>query len=548
MPRSVIRRPLSFHRFTISFPSTFGLLLLALVSASSCGTSAPPNRRDDEADPSPQVATSQNSSSRPTSPTAADDGSAKTTEAAEETWDVCVIQKTKVGYVHTIVRHLTEQDEPLVQIELEQFLIFRRFDQQTIQQLSLTSVETPHGELRRFESRLTAGTQLTLSRGRVEGDKLVIETTTPGKTSQTSIDWPAKSGGFFTAELQMRQRPLKPGEKRTHAVILPALNQRSTSKLEALVYEATTIGDTSQRLLKVRKTDLVGGTPIESILWVDERGEALKSLLTMSPLQIETRRTTREEALADGEDGGFDLGTMSIVKVAKRIPDPHATRRVLYRATIPEGDADTLFETGLSQSIKKLGPQAVQLEVRAVRGDTPADAAASQEPNAADRASNNLVQSDAPIIVKMANQVSPQESDPWKLATALEQHVRKTIRAKNFSQAFATAAEVAETKTGDCTEHAVLLAALCRARGIPARVAIGLVYSSELGGFAYHMWNEVWIRDHWVPLDATLGRGGIGGAHLKLLTSNLQGYDAYGAFLPVFRVLGKLQLEVLEIE
>ena len=52
----------------------------------------------------------------------------------------------------------------------------------------------------------------------------------------------------------------------------------------------------------------------------------------------------------------------------------------------------------------------------------------------------------------------------------------------------------------------------------------------------------------WVPLDATLGRGGIGGGHLKLLTSNLEGFDAYGAFLPVFRVLGRLELEVLEVE
>ena len=40
----------------------------------------------------------------------------------------------------------------------------------------------------------------------------------------------------------------------------------------------------------------------------------------------------------------------------------------------------------------------------------------------------------------------------------------------------ATAAEVARSREGDCTEHAVLLAALARARGIPARVAMGLVY------------------------------------------------------------------------
>jgi len=53
------------------------------------------------------------------------------------------------------------------------------------------------------------------------------------------------------------------------------------------------------------------------------------------------------------------------------------------------------------------------------------------------------------------------------VACRLEKLVRDKMQAQDFSQAFATAAEVAETLQGDCTEHAVLLAALCRAREIP---------------------------------------------------------------------------------
>ena len=75
---------------------------------------------------------------------------------------------------------------------------------------------------------------------------------------------------------------------------------------------------------------------------------------------------------------------------------------------------------------------------------------------------------------------------------------------------------MAESREGDCTEHAVLLAALARACGIPARVAIGLVYVDQAGGFGYHMWTEMYLSGHWIPLDATLGQGGIGAAHLKL--------------------------------
>ena len=79
---------------------------------------------------------------------------------------------------------------------------------------------------------------------------------------------------------------------------------------------------------------------------------------------------------------------------------------------------------------------------------------------------------------------------------------------------------------------------------------MGLVYF-ELNGqpsFGYHMWTEVWIKDRWVPMDATLGRQGVGAAHIKVAHSNLDGADAYSAFLPVYKVLGRLELEILSVE
>ena len=94
----------------------------------------------------------------------------------------------------------------------------------------------------------------------------------------------------------------------------------------------------------------------------------------------------------------------------------------------------------------------------------------------------------------------------------------------------------------------LLLAALCRHRGIPARVAMGLVYMESLQGFAYHMWTEVWIGDRWIGLDATRGGSPVTIGHLKLAHSSLQGATAYGSFLPMLKVLGKLRLEVVAEE
>jgi transglutaminase-like putative cysteine protease len=79
-------------------------------------------------------------------------------------------------------------------------------------------------------------------------------------------------------------------------------------------------------------------------------------------------------------------------------------------------------------------------------------------------------------------------------------------------------------------------------------VAIGLVGSEREGGFAYHMWNEVWLDGRWVPLDATLRRGGIGAAHLKISHTNLHDVSPYAPFLPVYQLLGRLQIEIVEME
>ncbi len=84
-------------------------------------------------------------------------------------------------------------------------------------------------------------------------------------------------------------------------------------------------------------------------------------------------------------------------------------------------------------------------------------------------------------------------SDPWQTALKLEQFVNNYIKKKNFSQAFASAAEVLETREGDCTEHAVLLAALCRALAYSPGGDRPSVYATTQE-FGYHMWTEAYIN------------------------------------------------------
>ena len=68
--------------------------------------------------------------------------------------------------------------------------------------------------------------------------------------------------------------------------------------------------------------------------------------------------------------------------------------------------------------------------------------------------------------------------------------------------------------------------ALARAKNIPARAAMGLVYLPAENKFAYHMWAELWVKSKWIPIDSLFGNSntgnwGIGAAHLKIAHTSL---------------------------
>lgn len=68
------------------------------------------------------------------------------------------------------------------------------------------------------------------------------------------------------------------------------------------------------------------------------------------------------------------------------------------------------------------------------------------------------------------------------------------------------ASRVAERREGDCTEHAVLTAALARRAGLPARVVFGVALLRAPKGLAAmgHAWTEIRENGQWLIVDAAL--------------------------------------------
>jgi len=99
----------------------------------------------------------------------------------------------------------------------------------------------------------------------------------------------------------------------------------------------------------------------------------------------------------------------------------------------------------------------------------------------------------------------------------LEQYVYDFIEHKNAAHGFDVASMVAKTRAGDCTEHAVLLTALLRLYGYPARAVTGFYVSLEEPVLGYgHAWTEFYDGQRWVGLDATRISAVVGARHVPL--------------------------------
>lgn len=147
------------------------------------------------------------------------------------------------------------------------------------------------------------------------------------------------------------------------------------------------------------------------------------------------------------------------------------------------------------------------------------------------------IESTAPAIVAQARKIVGTEDNPRQKARRLNDWVYRSM-AKAYGASSDRATDVLRTLKGDCTEHALLLTALARAVGVPARRVNGLVYMLDANGtpgLYWHEWAEVFI-DGWQAMDPTLGQTVADAGHLAL--GGEGNIDAAN-------VIGRLEVEVV---
>jgi hypothetical protein len=474
---------------------------------------------------------------------------APTEKPEREIWEIHCIGGSRIGYTHTAEYRTVRDGRPAIRIESSTLLRVLRGKDMMETKIELSSLETPAGQLLDFTCRMGQGADSMLTEGRVSGQRLEMKVTTKDKATTSAIPWTAEDGGFFAVEQSLRRQPMKPGQRRTVRDFLPVDNQATVTELTARDFQPVQLLDGARDLLRIDGETKFVGQSIRATFWCDRSGEVLKGHAEL--LNMESYRTTKDAALAASGPPKVDVMGQVAVPVDRVLEHPHDTKRVRYRVRLEGADPAGAFVVGSTQQVRSIDAHTAEITVtkaevgkRKAEGEKPA--VADDAPQAGDREPNNFIQSDNPKIVATARKAAGNLKDPWQVAVALEHATRQLITKPDYAHGFASAAETIESGAGDCTEHAVLLAALARAQGIPARVVTGLVYFD--GKFLYHMWTEVSIDGRWIPVDGTLARGGIGAAHLKLSHSNLQGASAMSCMLPVAQVAGRLSIEILEVE
>ncbi|MDB4931142.1 MAG: putative protein involved in cytokinesis, contains TGc (transglutaminase/protease-like) domain, partial [Myxococcaceae bacterium] len=137
------------------------------------------------------------------------------------------------------------------------------------------------------------------------------------------------------------------------------------------------------------------------------------------------------------------------------------------------------------------------------------DGEAAPAPTAEQSAASFLVDYDQEPLRSMCTGTSrPAE----EIVDAVDAHIAR----KSLAIGIITASSVAARREGDCTEHAVLTAALLRCHGHPARLAVGMLVG-YVGGRWFaggHMWAEHYDRG-WRVADATRPERHAEVAHLR---------------------------------
>ena len=409
--------------------------------------------------------------------------------------------------------------------------------QDTAARIRTTAYVDSSFTLRRFEFSLDPGTGPIEVKGTVDGPsatntwRLNLGITSGGVTRNERRDLPEPPVVSQNLSRLLANKRLVPGTHHEWTVLDPATLHSAKVSIRVGDRSIVRVNDTVVPAFRV-DMDFRG---LQTTSWVTDTGEVVRE---ESPLGLITVREPAERAqgLAVSSRIQADLLQAAAVvpQTKERIDEPRDVRRLKLRlegAPLSANDVDGVGQRIDGNVIELTDPRTME--------------ATASDPRARDYlAAEALLESDDPVIRAEADQAVRGASSDRERAERLTRYVNGLLDKKP-TVSLPSAREVLRTKVGDCNEHTALFVAMARSIGVPARIAVGLVFMH--GAFYYHAWPEVYITERpgfglWLPVDPTLNQFPADTTHLRLARGGL---DQQAAILPL---IGRLKMTILELE
>lgn len=456
---------------------------------------------------------------------------AAATEGIERTWRVVLFDGRKVG--HALTEREERADGSVRTAERMDLEIQREGIAITMRSLEET-VEAADGDPLAFRAELvTAGQELVYAGTRIGPRRFQVEIHSAGQSRRQELEL-ATHALFFEGQRRAFAKGIAEGRK------LVALDAFLPSQLATIGVETSIRGR--------RKVELMAGeaelyevdqlvrypdSPMSVRAYVDERFDARRIRMDLLGMKVELLACS--EDCARGPNQALDFLDRLVLESPQALSRAELTGTLEYLVAID--GTDVLPPATGHQRIERVADGRFRMTVEATRASSDDEVPAMyREPSA-------WVQSDSSLIIDLARQAVGEASEPAAQMRAAEAFVREYIFGKTLSVGYASALEVATSRQGDCTEHALLLTAIARARGIPARVVTGFAYVPAFGSkrdvFVPHAWMEAHIDGRWQGFDAALE--GFDAGHLALAVGD---GDPVRYFAGV-ALLGRLRLEAV---
>jgi hypothetical protein len=476
-----------------------------------------------------------------------------------EEWVIVVLDGKTCGFGSTVTTKTETPTGPRYLTAHEEEFVVKRLGTNLKIVESSKVTEDADGGVLGFDEMTDAGAAVE-SIGVREGDDMVVSSR--GQTQRFHL--PRLSAlGPEAIRRASNAVPLRPGQPFSFSTF-------DTDYPQAVVDETGTVVDRETRMVRGVKRQLwklssqISYMPgLVSTMWVDDQANDVESLTVLPGLgSLHEYVTNRAECMKQPE--GAEIFASTLIHPQRALPSPHSLGQATYRLIpLDPGQTLTLWNGG-EQRVLSSEPGACLLEVTAPR--YVASDATFQLPHADTPELHKYLQASAylevnsPEIQALAKQAVGDEKNPVLAAHRIERFVRAYITKKDLNIGFGSAEETAKSREGDCTEHAVLCAALGRAAGLPTRCVVGFGYippgdeeptiadavDAHTGIFGFHMWAEAWIGpDEWVPMDAALDGFDVG--HIAITKSALEEVNPIVDLnAPVFQLMESLKIEIVK--